>query len=219
MQDSPRRHYALLVEDNATSQLFSCSILESSGWEVLAVKTGEDALVALNTNKVFDVVVLDLNLPGGINGFQTMERIREKLANLPIVILTSGSSGGKLACFAAGADCYLQKPVKKNVLLETLALAIRKRNDEKARELPWNCLIVCDDKEVAEPVCALLKEMHRNHWIHCVASSANALDIASVVELDLILMDVSVIGARACAREMREQQLVGGPLVVGLSCA
>ena len=65
---------ALLAEDDPTSRVFLTDALNLSGWEVAAYSNGEDAAAAAIAQR-FDVLLLDLNLPG-IDGIQTLRRIR-----------------------------------------------------------------------------------------------------------------------------------------------
>lgn len=79
----------------------------------------------------FDVVVLDVNLPG-LNGYELCRRIRARQPRLPVVVLTAlGALDDKLEGYAAGADDYLVKPFAFEELLVKLHVLLR-----RARELP-----------------------------------------------------------------------------------
>ena len=82
---------ALLAEDDPTSRVFLTDVLSLSGWEVAAYANGEDAAAAAIAQR-FDVLLLDLNLPG-IDGIQTLRRIRNldshASADSPALALTA----------------------------------------------------------------------------------------------------------------------------------
>ena len=79
--------------------------LESEGYEVQVVETGEAALeLLLAKGAAFDVVVLDVMLPG-IDGFAAMSSMRRAGQFVPVLMLTArGQAEDVLRGFAAGAD-------------------------------------------------------------------------------------------------------------------
>jgi len=117
----------LIVDDSETQ----CEILEHylSGQqtETVSVHTPDDAMIKLRhaaeERKPFDVVIIDMLMPG-MNGIKLAQTIRNEtlIASTALVSLTS-SENAKLKSEAEtlGFKAYLNKPVKHNVLLETLA--------------------------------------------------------------------------------------------------
>ncbi len=108
----------LIVEDElhlAQGLLFN---LEAEGHEVSAVENGEAALdILLGQNQLYDVVVLDIMLPG-VNGFEVADRLRTAHNYVPILMLTARSRPEDvLKGFASGADDYLPKPFELNILI------------------------------------------------------------------------------------------------------
>ena len=92
--------------------------LEAEGHEVSAVESGEAALeLLLERSEVFDVIVLDMMLPG-VNGFEVADRLRAARNFVPILMLTARSRPEDvLKGFASGADDYLPKPFELSILL------------------------------------------------------------------------------------------------------
>jgi DNA-binding NtrC family response regulator len=116
----------LLVDDEEQFLRVLSERLANRGLQVDSVTSGEEA-VAQVENKNFDAVVLDLAMPG-INGIETMKRIKEKRPDLEIIILT-GHATVKVGIEAMklGAEDFLEKPVDLNVLLERIREAKHKR--------------------------------------------------------------------------------------------
>lgn len=102
--------------------------LEAEGYEVRVVDTGEAALkLLLPANQDFDVVVLDVMLPGK-TGFDVVSEMRQAGQFVPTLILTArGHSGDVLQGFAAGADDYLTKPFDLMILIARIQGLLRRR--------------------------------------------------------------------------------------------
>src|SRR5580704_17329483 len=101
--------------------------LEADGYEVQVVETGEAALELLLTNHArFDVVVLDVMLPG-IDGFAVMSAMRQAGQFVPTLMLTArGQPEDVLRGFAAGADDYLTKPFDLAILMARIKGLLRR---------------------------------------------------------------------------------------------
>ncbi|MEK6197361.1 MAG: response regulator [Desulfobacterales bacterium] len=123
----------LLVDDEEQFLQVLSERLTNHGLHVNSVTSGEEA-VAQVENKNFDAVVLDLAMPG-INGIETMKRIKEKRPELEIIILT-GHATVKVGIEAMklGAEDFLEKPVDLNVLLERIREAKHKRKLDLEKE-------------------------------------------------------------------------------------
>lgn len=100
----------------------------------------------------FDLVVLDINLPG-INGFELCKRIRSHNAQVPVVMLTALSSlNDKIEGYDAGADDYILKPFEFRELLMKIRVLLKRTTNQnipvgtvlKAADLEMNV----DSKEV-----------------------------------------------------------------------
>ena len=101
--------------------------LEAEGYEVQLVDTGEAALVVLEGEAAFDVVVLDIMLPG-IDGFEVMTRLRQAGQFVPTLMLTArGHPDDVLKGFAAGADDYLTTPFELAILIARIRGLLRRR--------------------------------------------------------------------------------------------
>ena len=101
--------------------------LEAEGYEVEVADTGEAALELLAAAPPFDVVILDVMLPGK-DGFTVMSEKRQSEQFVPTLMLTArGHPEDVLKGFAAGADDYLTKPFELAILIARLRGLLRRR--------------------------------------------------------------------------------------------
>jgi DNA-binding NtrC family response regulator len=116
----------LLVDDEEQFLDALSSRLETRGYRVDTVTSGEDA-VDLIEGKTFDAIVLDLAMPG-IDGLETLKRIKEKNPDLEIIMLTGHATvKSGIEAMKMGAEDYLEKPVDLKELLEKIGEAKHKR--------------------------------------------------------------------------------------------
>lgn len=102
--------------------------LEAEGYQVQLVETGEAALETLKAEPAFDVVILDVMLPG-INGFSVISQMRESGQFVPTLMLTArGHPDDVLKGFSAGADDYLTKPFELSILIARIRGLLRRRD-------------------------------------------------------------------------------------------
>ena len=102
--------------------------LNAEGYDVDIAGSAEEAVLLLfDDRKVYDVVVLDVMLPG-MDGFALAARLRAKGQFVPILMLTArGQAEDVLRGFEAGADDYLPKPFDLAVLLARIHALLRRR--------------------------------------------------------------------------------------------
>jgi len=115
------KHVVLLVEDSEANIDTISPYLEAKGYEVRVVRDGLSAVNAVAARDV-SVVLMDISLPV-ISGLEAMQRIRaaESGAPKPIVALTAyAMPGDEQMCLAAGATCYLAKPLELKLLVQTI---------------------------------------------------------------------------------------------------
>lgn len=120
----------LVVEDEPRIVRLIRAVLESAGYRVDVV---HDGLLALERVAVDppDLVLLDLMLPGSLDGHAICERIRG-YSMTPVIMLTARvHEDDKLRGFAAGADDYITKPFSARELIARVQAVLRRsRSDE-----------------------------------------------------------------------------------------
>jgi signal transduction histidine kinase/DNA-binding NarL/FixJ family response regulator/HPt (histidine-containing phosphotransfer) domain-containing protein len=114
----------LVVEDNAVNQKIVCSLLEAHAHRPTPTPTAEAAL-DLARKEAFDAILMDVNL-GGINGLEATRALRAMpmaaSANAPVIALTGNVGEASVrACYAAGMNGFVSKPVRPLELYEALA--------------------------------------------------------------------------------------------------
>jgi DNA-binding response OmpR family regulator len=122
---SDRRLRVLLVEDTDAVRRAVGIGLRSSGFEVTAVRGGEDALAVYGAVQP-EVIITDLGMPG-MDGFELIATLRVRGVDVPVLVITARDSArDRAAALAAGADGYLLKPFGLAELCDALtALAER----------------------------------------------------------------------------------------------
>ena len=112
----------LIVDDEPVNRRVLENHLAVGGYDTVSAKDGREALGILKNGTAFNIVLLDVMMPG-MSGYEVCEQIRKKYlpSELPIVLLTAKNSVRDLvAGFNVGANDYLTKPFSKNELLARL---------------------------------------------------------------------------------------------------
>lgn len=115
----------LLVDDDERNLYSITSVLEGEGLQVIAAKSGAEALSQLANHKVPDIMLLDIMMPE-MDGYEVLKRLREDgRYQMPVIALTAKAMlGDKSRCLQEGATAYLAKPVSPDDLLNTIATYI-----------------------------------------------------------------------------------------------
>ncbi len=102
--------------------------LEEEGFGVDVRETGEEGLAAFGGGAKYDLLVLDVMLPG-ISGFDVIQQLRAQGHYLPTLMLTARSRPEDVVKgIAAGADDYLAKPFELSVLLARIKSLLRRQD-------------------------------------------------------------------------------------------
>jgi DNA-binding NtrC family response regulator len=116
----------LLVDDEEQFLDALSQRLETRGLKVDTVTSGEEALKQVEDQN-FDAIIVDLAMPG-IDGIETLKRIKEKRPDLEIIMLTGHATvKSGIDAMKLGAEDFLVKPVDLNELLAKIGEAKNKR--------------------------------------------------------------------------------------------
>ena len=119
----------LVVDDEPQIRRALRTSLEAHGYEVAAVGTGEEGVVAV-AEQAPDLVLLDLGLPD-MDGTEVIKRLRA-FAEVPVIVLSvRESQSDKVAALDAGADDYVTKPFGMEELLARLRATLRRAGQEE----------------------------------------------------------------------------------------
>ncbi len=112
----------LLCEDQDAIRHMIGTLVTAAGHQVVDVRTGAEAVeVALKDH--FDILLLDLMLPGALDGFEVCTRLRaeEKTRNMPIFVISAmDEESARPRAMAAGATAFYTKPFRPLELLEDI---------------------------------------------------------------------------------------------------
>ncbi|MBN2289411.1 MAG: response regulator [Candidatus Glassbacteria bacterium] len=127
------RKEILVVEDEEDILELVRYNLAKEGYEVRGVLSGEDALNEVK-NKLPDMVVLDLMLPG-LDGIEVCRELKSnpKTQHLPVVMLTAkGEESDIVAGLELGADDYITKPFSPRVMIARVRAVMRRKSQKLA---------------------------------------------------------------------------------------
>ena len=123
----------LLVEDEHSIGSMTRGYLERSGWRVVWVRSGEEALAELGRHQI-RIVILDIRLPG-IDGFDVARLVRSR-SEVPILMLTArDEEPDRVAGLELGADDYLTKPFSPRELVARMKAVLRRTDGRQADDV------------------------------------------------------------------------------------
>jgi PAS domain S-box-containing protein len=123
--EGPRRR-VLVVDDNATNRAVMIDMLAPLGFELAEAVAGAEALTQTAGFKP-DLVLMDLRLPGGLDGLEATRRLRQtELGRAAKIVAVSASAYDldRSECFAAGCDAFLAKPFREEELWSAVEQAL-----------------------------------------------------------------------------------------------
>ena len=122
----------LIVEDEKPIRNLLKRNLELVGHICQAVGSGTEACILID-NQIFDLMVLDIMLPGK-SGYELLEQARQVQPDTPVIFLTAKeSTGDRIKGLTLGADDYIVKPFEiRELLLRIRAILRRTRKEEES---------------------------------------------------------------------------------------
>jgi two-component system OmpR family response regulator len=136
----PEDHLRILVvEDNRALAAGLVAVLRDDGFAVDLVHDGPSALAAL-TAEAFDLVVLDLSLPG-MDGLDVLREIRAAGAQTGVLILTArGALDERVRGLDLGADDYMTKPFEIAELEARVRVLLRRQSGRRSASIAFERL-------------------------------------------------------------------------------
>jgi len=136
---APTPRLVLLVDDEALARKLYEDLLTEHGFQVTAAASGEEAL-ALAAKVTFDVVVLDIVMPG-MSGLEVLARLRETQPDCPVLMLTGYvTSQNAIAALKLGAFDFLVKGLDSALVVLAIHRALRHRRELQARDAAVSAL-------------------------------------------------------------------------------
>ncbi|MGR5142003.1 response regulator [Photobacterium sp. DNB23_23_1] len=124
-KEVPTVKRVLLVEDNLVNQKVASLHLKKAGYEYDIANNGQEAVDMFSSDRTFALILMDCMMPIK-DGFEATKEIREfevqrQLTKIPIIALTASVVDDDIqACFDAGMDAYVPKPVRRDKLLHEM---------------------------------------------------------------------------------------------------
>jgi len=126
----------LIIEDEIKIAHSLKQVLEEEGYSVNAAVTGEEGFFLINTD-IFDVVILDLMLPGR-SGLEILEVLRRRDKQTLVLILTARDTvEDRILGLDCGADDYMIKPFAVSELLARIRVLLRRGRSEQVFRLQF----------------------------------------------------------------------------------
>lgn len=121
----------LLVEDDEQLQASYLKLFTAEKYQVFQAFTGEQGLELAKANMP-DIILLDIMLKGGINGFDVLENLKKNrdLFNIPVLMLTNLDSERKLALSIGAVDYLVKANTSIDILLDKVRNYIGKPQEQ-----------------------------------------------------------------------------------------
>jgi DNA-binding response OmpR family regulator len=124
----------LIVDDDPSVRTTLCRVIKSNGLEYDAAASGEEALDLLERNS-YALLLMDINMKG-MDGFETVQTLRERGCRTPIIIVSARSEDiDTLYGLDIGADDYITKPFNPVTLGAKVKALIRRSGSGGSPEL------------------------------------------------------------------------------------
>lgn len=217
----------LVVDDNFHARIILSEMLRAMNLHVMEVDSGEQALQLIskvnNGNDPFDIVFMDLQMPG-LNGIETIKRIDTMtLKTKPhyVIVTAYGREEVFQEAEGAGIDMVLVKPVNSIVLLESILRILGKSETEEREEVEY-CPINIAEKYLASIRGARIllvedNELNQQVAVELLEDGGFLIDIAENGEIavkkinegyyDIVLMDMQmpVMDGVTATKEIRKK--------------
>lgn len=214
ISDASEKTTILVIDDSATFREELSHALEGAGYIVLAAPNGEEGL-RMAADYRPSAIVVD-GVMTGIDGATVIRKIRldAVLRDTPCVLLTASEDhGGELQALDAGADAFVRKDERLDIILARLAAVLRSAaaaGHGKTTSLlgPKKILAVDDSVTYLQELAEVLRG--EGYDVISARSGEEALEMLAVQPVDCILMDLLMpgMGGREACRQIKLSPVV-----------
>jgi two-component system response regulator AtoC len=199
------RHRILVVDDAEGIRAFLANLLEIEGYEVDTADDGRSAIALLEGGAAPDAILLDVMLPG-IDGIETLRRIRALDAQVPVVMLSVvGKASTIVEAMQLGATDYLNKPLEEPALHAALEKALLHRTLARERDRLTRDVVPSPDAVI---------------WGSEAMRSARAtLEQVSDTDVTILIQGESGVGKEIIARTAHELSARNHQPFIKVNCA
>lgn len=223
--------FSILVVDDAPANLRAITgILALDGYSIKAVKDGQTALRILDQGCRYDLLILDLMMPG-LTGFEVLKTVRERYSyvDLPVLILTARTMNEDLeVVFDIGANDFLKKPFESRELRARVKTLVQLRNlvgDKVSTELLFlqaqikphfifNALSIISSMSIREPKKAKELVLNLSDYLR------GSFDFESSKGLTTLKKEIGLVRAYLAIEQARFKQRISVDLTIeeGIDC-
>jgi two-component system, NtrC family, sensor kinase len=199
-QETMKTVRIVVIEDSETQAFKLRLLLEEQGWEVFVAGAAEAALAAL-ADPLPALIIVDYHLPG-MRGDEFCRRLRMNLntRGIPILMMTSSAPGAaEVQSLESGADDYISKSAKPEVLLLRIRALLRKTSSPaglvKTEDAAFRSarILTIDDSPTYRTF--LSDELRgQGYKVECAASGAEGLSLLAEQSFDCVVVDLVMPG-------------------------
>jgi DNA-binding response OmpR family regulator len=183
----------LVIDDMPQAAAMVKARLEASGYEVMAALNGQQGLTSAYAERP-DLIILDIVMPSG-GGYAVYTRLKmsPKTRSVPVIFLTAKDRPEDVSrAYKLGAQYYVKKPYKPEVLLETVKKALEPSVlPQPPRGFRKRILVIGRESEMAE----FVKIGEVGYELTVVSSIKEGSDEAAKEKPDVILLDGTLVQA------------------------
>lgn len=210
----------LLMDDEETIHRMVGRTLRVLGYEVESVYDGHEALTrygdALEADRPFDVVIMDLTVPGGMGGKEAIGRLLEMDSRARVLVSSGYANDPVMADYAGhGFSGRVGKPVDVDELAATVSRVLSERpghtavpstSAEGMASGPFRVLLVDDDEAIVKAISWTLADLGHTVLTAGTGESAVAMYREKHAEIDAVVLDYSLpkMSGREALMKMRE---------------
>jgi signal transduction histidine kinase/DNA-binding response OmpR family regulator len=196
--NSPLDCRVLVVDDRREIRYLVRQFIEEAGGRAYTVGDGHSSFEAIQSaareNQPFDIVLMDMQMPG-LDGYEATRQLRAQGFRRPIIALTADAmKGNREKCLEAGCDDYLSKPIDRETLVEIVArYTSSAQNDSAASservvgKRSLKILLVDDSRTACTAIGRLLESS--GHCVRMAFDGKSALSTAQNFDADIVMLD------------------------------
>ncbi|MEY2633019.1 MAG: hypothetical protein RIR00_1673, partial [Pseudomonadota bacterium] len=203
----------LLVEDHPVNQKLTINLLEKWGHAIVVANHGQEALDLLE-HRHFDLILMDMQMPV-MGGLEATRLIREREAahrgrRTPIIAMTANAMlGDRDACFAAGMDDFLAKPIRARDLLEKMQ-TVAGYNRQSSVGFDYAAALAAADREILDILSGLFLDSFTSE-LEKLRRAIEQKDVAQIHRLAHTLKgSLAAFGAEPARRAAVEIEAAAG---------
>lgn len=188
-----------MIDDEEHMRWVLRQALKGDGYAVLTADSGEQGL---KVRDPYDLLILDLKLPG-MGGLEVLPLLKEQQTGIPVIVITAhGSIDTAISAMKLGADDYITKPFE----IDQLLLAVKKS---------------LDVRDLVREVNYLRQELKRQSGVDCILGQSDKIEAVRQMVRQISTTDASVLitGESGTGKEVAAKAIhassdrAGGPFV------